>query len=192
MKQVVERSVIWLVMSVLAMFASQAFAACIGINCTSQDQAQAQAQTQGQAQGQQQGQIAVGVGLAGVNSSGSSNTVTNQINEPRQTPAAIAPGLAASSEACMGSTSMGGSGAMFGFSIGTTWKNADCERRQYAKTIAALGDMDAAKAMLCMDEKVNAAYANAGHPCKSIAEPKSKTTAQASPSAEFKKTSFMQ
>lgn len=182
----------YLVSLILLSFSASSFAACIGINCHSQDQAQAQAQTQGQAQGQQQGQIAVGVGLAGVNSSGSSNTVTNQINEPRQTPAAIAPGLAASSEACMGSSSVGGSGAMFGFSVGTTWKNADCERRQYAKTMAALGDMDAAKAMLCMDEKVNAAYANAGHPCKSMAEPKATVKPTAKVEGSFKQTSFIQ
>lgn len=158
-------------------------------NSGDQSQSQSQSQHQNQYQGQSQKALGVGVGV-GVGGSGGANSNSIQVNDSRDTPPAIAPGLAASNEACMGSSSAGGSAAVFGFSIGTTWKNADCERRMNAKTIAALGDTEAAKALLCTDPKIAAAYASVKRPCSTAA------LASVKPAAlkdeNLKQTSFIQ
>jgi len=66
----------------------------------------------------------------------------------------------------MGSTSVGGSGVGFGFSVGSTWEDKQCIRRLNAREIAqTLGDRDAARALMCQDNDVAAAYAAVGQSC---------------------------
>jgi hypothetical protein len=139
--------------------------------------------------GSQAAAVGVGVGVAVANPavSASANTSTE-----RNTPPAIAPGLAVSNEACMGSSSAGGSGGFFGFSIGTSWKNADCELRQNAKTLAAFGDMEAARALMCLNEKVHAAYAKTKNPCGTVVIARPAVYGNPSGGGDMRQTSFIQ
>ena len=85
---------------------------------------------------------------------------------PDRVPDVIPPALTTTlSETCMGSSSAGGSGVGFGISLGTTWTDENCVRRLNARQMAALGDQNAAKELLCDDPKMAAAYARAGKPC---------------------------
>jgi len=82
-------------------------------------------------------------------------------------PAVYAPALTSSPEACMGSTSMGGSGGNgimgFGLSFGNTWKSEDCELRMFARSLQALGEPVAALTLLAQNNpKVLAALLAAG------------------------------
>lgn len=78
---------------------------------------------------------------------------------------AYASGLTASNGTCMGSSSMGGQGMSFGFSLGSTWKDAGCDRRYNAQALAAVGQAKAAVALLCQDSDIAAAMELAGTPC---------------------------
>lgn len=78
---------------------------------------------------------------------------------------AYAAGLTASNGTCMGSTSAGGQGMSFGFSVGTTWKDGSCDRRYNAQALAAVGQSKAAVALLCQDPEIKAAMETAGTPC---------------------------
>lgn len=75
---------------------------------------------------------------------------------------AYAAGLTASNGTCMGSTSAGGQGMTFGFSIGSTWKDSDCNRRYNAQALAAVGQAKAAIALLCQDKDIRKAMEDAG------------------------------
>jgi hypothetical protein len=68
-------------------------------------------------------------------------------------------------ETCMGSTSIGGAGVGFGFSIGTTWRDTACVRRLDARQMSALGYNLAAKEMMCDSSAVAGAFKRAGRPC---------------------------
>jgi len=68
---------------------------------------------------------------------------------------------------CMGSTSAGGQGSFFGFTVGTSWTDTDCSLREDVRTVSqVLGDQDTAREMFCQK---NAAYRAAreakGQPC---------------------------
>ena len=106
-----------------------------------------QGQLQGQLQGQEQGQ-----------------TVT-WVNPRAPVSTAAAAALATSSEACMGSSSIGGQGVGFGLSFGTTWENEDCKLRKQAGLLYAVGAPEAAKELLCTAPEIRAAYLAAGKPC---------------------------
>lgn len=81
-------------------------------------------------------------------------------------PNATAPNLATTlTETCMGSSSAGASGAGFGFSIGTTWRDSACVRRLDARQLSAFGDLATAREMMCDSDKVREAAARAGKPC---------------------------
>lgn len=92
---------------------------------------------------------------------------------------AYAAGLTASNGTCMGSTSAGGQGMSFGFSVGTTWKDSGCDRRYNAQALAAVGQAKAAVALLCQDPDIKAAMETAGTPCSATAEAKAASRKQA-------------
>jgi hypothetical protein len=79
---------------------------------------------------------------------------------------AYAPALTSSSFiTCLGSMSAG-AGFMGGaFSIGSTYKDSECNLRQYALLLTTMGDAQAAKAVLCSDETVAKAFNDVGRPC---------------------------
>ena len=78
---------------------------------------------------------------------------------------AFAAPLVAADDTCMGSSSAGAQGVGFGLSLGSTWQDQDCVRRKDSRELRAMGDADAAKALLCQSESVAAAYATVGKPC---------------------------
>jgi hypothetical protein len=87
----------------------------------------------------------------------------------------------------MGSSSAAGSGVGFGFSLGSTWRDAACVRRLNAREMAqTLGDRDAARALMCQDKDVAAAYASVGQSCTqrtlvAVAPPPAQQAYQAPP-----------
>jgi hypothetical protein len=85
----------------------------------------------------------------------------------RSVPQVFAPALTTTlTETCMGSTSAGGSGVGFGFSVGSTWRDAECVRRLNARELAqTIGDPEAARAVLCGSKMVEEAYDRIGRPC---------------------------
>jgi hypothetical protein len=113
-----------------------------------------------------------GTGVGNGNGSGSGNTVSANggsnvnVRQRLQAPAVAAPGLAAAGfEACLGSVSVGGSGAGFGLSVGSTTLDKGCNIRLYARTLFAMGYKDAATQMLCYDADVAGALATQGIQC---------------------------
>ncbi len=71
---------------------------------------------------------------------------------------------------CMGGTSVGGQGMSFGFSVGTSWKDDDCNVRENVRTVSqVLNDPTTAAEMLCA---ANPVYAEArkrlGKPCAGV------------------------
>jgi hypothetical protein len=85
--------------------------------------------------------------------------------ELKNVPAVAAPALTTTlTETCMGSSSVGGAGVGFGFSIGTTWRDTACVRRLDARQVAALGYRDAARELMCDSPAVAAAFERAGMP----------------------------
>lgn len=184
----------------------------LNANSNKQGQGQAQGQAQGQLQGQQQGQIAQGgdakqgqgqsQNSRNDNRSSASNKNSNAAQgnttetnvkvtgdtvtyEAARIPVATAyaAGLTASNGTCMGSTSAGGQGMSFGFSVGTTWKDPGCDRRYNAQSLAAVGQPKAAVALLCQDPDIKAAMETAGTPCSQTAA-EAKATAQAKAETE--------
>lgn len=118
------------------------------------------AQHQGQVQGQQQAAV------AGSHSGGNSFSSSVAINESqRPVSSAFAAPLAASNGTCMGSTSVGGQGVTIGLSMGTTWTDAECNRRYNSIRMQELGQTKAAVALMCQDADVAAAMKIAGTPC---------------------------
>lgn len=93
------------------------------------------------------------------------------INPRAPVASATAAALATSSEACMGSSSIGGQGVGFGLSFGTTWENEDCKLRKGAGLLYATGNVKAAKEMLCGNETYRAAFLAAKEPCAVDAPP---------------------
>jgi hypothetical protein len=85
--------------------------------------------------------------------------------ELKNVPAVAAPALTTTlTETCMGSSSVGGAGVGFGFSIGTTWRDTACVRRLDSRQVAALGYRDAARELMCDSPAVAAAFERAGMP----------------------------
>jgi hypothetical protein len=90
---------------------------------------------------------------------------------------ATAPALAASTGTCMGSSSAGAQGAALGLSFGTTWTDAECDRRYDSIRLQQLGMTEAAMLLMCNKASVREAMDLAGTPCP---QPKG-TTAEAQP-----------
>jgi hypothetical protein len=114
-----------------------------------------------------------GAGSGNGNGNGNGNITGNvggstvTLKDRRQAPAVVAPGLtAAGIEACLGSVSVGGSGAGFGLTVGSTTLDKGCNIRLYARTLNALGYRTAATQMLCYDPEVAGALAIQGIRCE--------------------------
>lgn len=115
------------------------------------------------------------------------NNVAPNKTKLETVPQVYAPALSTTlTETCMGSTSGGVSVMGFGGTLGTTWNDTQCVRRLNAREMAqTLGDREAARALLCQDKDVAAAYAAVGQPCNYPApkEPRQPGLAYAAPAA---------
>lgn len=126
-------------------------------------------QNQSQAQNQSQSQSA---NNQSDNSNSNNSTVsvdTNYQRAPVNT--AYAASLYATEDTCMGSSSAGAQGITFGLSFGTTWRDQNCQRLKNSRQLVALGYHRAATALMCQDDNVRDAMAQAGTPCPTGAEP---------------------
>lgn len=96
-------------------------------------------------------------------------TINNGSDLGRGVPSFGVPALTTTlSETCMGSTSLGGSGAGFGFAVGSTWRDEACVRRLDARELRSMGrggDAEtqaifalAGKERMCDDGKIRAAF----------------------------------
>lgn len=89
------------------------------------------------------------------------NTNTKQRRIPVST--AYAPALTSSNGTCMGSSSIGGQGMMFGLSLGTTWTSEKCNTRYDVMLLKNLGHEDAALSLFAsQNEEVANALRAAG------------------------------
>lgn len=66
---------------------------------------------------------------------------------------------------CMGGTQVGGSGVGFGFSVGTSWTDDECGKRETARSFQGMGLSADALAILC-----SSTYAKAAPSCQKIAQ----------------------
>jgi hypothetical protein len=90
-------------------------------------------------------------------------TSRNRLTTP---PTVVAPGLAAAGiETCLGSASGGISVMGGGLTFGGTKVDDGCTIRLLARQLYAFGFQKAAVALMCQDERVAAAMADAGSPC---------------------------
>lgn len=95
-----------------------------------------------------------------------STRIVSNYEAPRYPAAsAIAAPLTASNDTCMGSTSAAGQGMTFGFSVGGTWTDKDCVRRKDARLLHNMGDVYAARALMCQKVEIRDAYTTAGVSC---------------------------
>ena len=145
-------------------------------NRNRQSQDQLQGQKQGQQQGQRQGSTTSG-NVQGGNTVGGSSMSVDSGDVPRQAPSAHAPNLVAAPETCMGSTAVGASTPFGGVSVGTTYKSDDCEIRMFARSLMALGQKEAALALLAQNAKVAAALRATGYQAAWLHQEKDRTPA---------------
>ncbi len=144
-------------------------------NSQGQEQGQSQSQRQSNKQGQAQNNKQ--------NIAPAQNTtVTNETDVPRQAPPAFAPNLVAAPETCMGSTAIGASTPFGGVSVGSTYKSEDCELRMFARSLQALGQSEAALALLAQNEKVAAALKASGFKAAWLRQEKGQSVAIVTPS----------
>lgn len=129
--------------------AAQAGAIAAAVALAVQKQIQAQAQLQ-----HQNAQAISGGNMQAVN-------VAAQERDPVST--AYAPALAAHN--CLGSASGGAQGAAFGFSIGSTKLDQDCNARADADALSRMGKPRAALARLCQREDIAKAIEASGEQC---------------------------
>jgi len=126
---------------------------------------------------------------------GSGNNYTTNVSTRDMVPMVSAPGLTSSYSGCMGSSSAGGSAPGFGLSVGSTWVDEECTRRESAKLMASLGLPNIAAEVMCASEDVYRAVmavANAvqNHPTEHDAPhaaPHVKVAFVCQPNAEFDK-----
>jgi hypothetical protein len=78
---------------------------------------------------------------------------------------AYAAPVIATEDTCMGSSSVGAQSMAFGLSVGTTWRDENCQRLKNSRELNAMGFNGAAVALLCVDDDVRDAMTTAGTPC---------------------------
>jgi hypothetical protein len=83
---------------------------------------------------------------------------------------AYAPQLVTGSDTCMGSSSAGGQGIGFGFSLGTSWTDKNCVRLKNSRQLQSMGQNAAAIQLMCQDPEVRTAMLEAGTPCAPAAQ----------------------
>lgn len=74
---------------------------------------------------------------------------------------------------CMGSSTVGGAGVGFGFSVGTSWKDDECGIRETARSFQGMGMKEDALAVLC-----SSSYAAIAPACKAMAPAPAQQPAQ--------------
>ncbi|MFM0130036.1 hypothetical protein [Paraburkholderia sediminicola] len=139
----------------------------------------AQGQQQGQKQGQQQSaNNRQSQTAAGGKSSATGGQATQSMDGANQqsvnssyraaASTAYAPAIYPTAP-CMGSSAIGGQGMSFGFSVGTAWKDEDCNFREDIRTVAVvLGDVQTAEEMECGKAAYREARARMARPCRDV------------------------
>jgi hypothetical protein len=90
--------------------------------------------------------------------------VTQKLVQPP--PTAIAPPMmSVGTDLCVTGVSAATQTQIFGFSIGSTMRDANCERLKLSKTLFDMGMKVAAVATMCQDRRVFDAMLQAGTPC---------------------------
>lgn len=120
--------------------------------------------------------------------SANTGAVTNEQNYRAAASGASAPALTSGNDTCMGSTSAGGQGVAFGFSLGSTWKDEDCVRRKDATFLQNVGQPTLALAVMCQSKDVADAINSVGTPAQKALCGKVAPVAAASKKAAVKKT----
>ena len=98
------------------------------------------------------GQGGIGYSASG----GSTSNVDFNITSPKNTPAVFS-GNVYPTAPCMGSSTVGGAGVGFGFSVGTSWKDDECGIRETARSFQGMSMPADALAVLCTSEYAKAA-----------------------------------
>lgn len=155
----------------------------VNVNKLENKQHQSQQQYQGQSQGQ------IGINIQKDKNKQSVVVEGDTYEYPAST--ATGPALTSGNDTCMGSTSIGGQGMSFGFSLGTTWIDRNCIRLKNANALNRMGHKNAALALLAIDEDVAAALKATGVSFVAlgevIKEREAVTLAEANPGATFDK-----
>lgn len=73
--------------------------------------------------------------------------------------------LSTGDDTCMGASGVGVQTFEFGFSVGSSWTDADCVMLKNARELSNQGHTGAAKARLCMNEDNAMAFEMTGEPC---------------------------
>lgn len=97
------------------------------------------------------------------------NVNVNTYNQRAPVNTAFAAPLTTGEDTCMGSSSLGAQAVTFGLSVGTTWRDRNCQRLKNSRQLVALGYHSAATALMCLDRDVREAMDEAGTPCPSRA-----------------------
>lgn len=122
------------------------------------DQSQSQGNTNSVDQGQSQGNV--------FRQKFDSHAVSHAPDLGDAVGIATAPALTTTlTETCMGSTSLGAGFSGGSFSFGTTWRDTACVRRLDARQIQSMGDVQAAKEIMCDSDLVRGAFKRVGRPC---------------------------
>jgi len=101
-----------------------------------------------------QSYAAGGVGQAV--SGGSQSNVDFNITSPKNTPSVFS-GNVYPTAPCMGSSTVGGAGVGFGFSVGSSWTDDECGIRETSRSFSGLGKADDALKVLCTSKYAAAA-----------------------------------
>lgn len=108
-------------------------------------------------------------GGMGVGSQGQSLTIDShavyQAQERNPVATAVAPAIISSNDTCMGSTSIAGAAASFGFSAGTTWTDENCVMLKNSREMWNMGFKGSALARMCMDPLNKEAFEATGINC---------------------------
>jgi hypothetical protein len=136
----------------------------------------------------------VGSGNGNGNGNGNTSSATVSTTRTRNTPSVFSPGLAAAgTESCLGSTSVGGSGAGVGFMFGTTVTDKGCNLRLFSRTLFALGHKRAATQILCNDPEAAVALSYEGIICNAPTEQRAAIAVSPTrPSATIRATAVAQ
>ena len=112
-----------------------------------------------------------------------SGAVINQnSHSAQQAPGVGSPGLVSGGLTCAGSASGGISAPGFGISFGSTNVDVDCTRRQYAALLAQMGHSPAAINVVCNNDEVRQALADAGVSCPARGNARATVASQTVPS----------
>jgi hypothetical protein len=136
-------------------------AAGLCLDCDTQVNSQAQSQT-----------ISNRNNNANLNDNDNDNSSSMSVYEEdeREVHSAYAPALSAGSDTCLGSTSAGAQGGIFGLSFGTNWTDQNCENIRSAKALYDMGEKQAALLVMCLANggRNRIALEATGHDCSAV------------------------